>query len=429
MRAPLAHRDLLSRLLKWSTSYPYCALLHSNGIEDAAGQFDWFFAVGKESFGSDPADMTAFDAWLEANKDAHVFGVLSYDLRLQFEELDDRHVNELDQPDLAFFKAEAFVHCKGGKIHWQGVSEADLSEGLSPALEKPEFVFTSKTHPSTYAAQFERIQEMLQLGSFYEMNFCRQFTASDLSAEEGFWEKTYLDLIERQPTVQSGFFRFEAQRVLSASPERFLRRRGDRLLSEPIKGTLARSADPEEDQRLKEILGQDEKERSENVMIVDLVRNDLSRVCRPGSVQADELFSLRSLPNVHQMVSVVSGTLETDCSFSKIVEATFPMGSMTGAPKIAAMQAADQLESFRRGWYSGALGYIAPGGDFDFNVLIRTLLVNTQSAKGLVGAGGAITIESECASEFKETQWKAESIIHSLGGRIESADACSDPLP
>ena len=425
----LPHRELLSRLLKWSSCYPYCALLHSNGIEDPAGQFDWFFAVGKESFASDPVELRAFDAWLEANKDAYVFGVLSYDLRLQFETLNDRHVNELDQPDVAFFKADAYVYCKEGTIHWQGISETQLSDGLTAASKRSELIFSSKTDPSTYSAHFERIREMLQLGSFYEMNFCRHFTADDLPVGADFWERAYLDLIERQPTVQSAFFRFGVHRVLSASPERFLRRRGERLLSEPIKGTLARSKDPAEDQRLKKILSEDEKERSENVMIVDLVRNDLSRVCRPGSVQADELFSIRSLPNVHQMVSVVSGTLDADRSFSEILKATFPMGSMTGAPKIAAMQAADQMESFRRGWYSGAMGYRAPGGDFDLNVLIRTLFVNVQTAKGMVGAGGAITIGSECASEFRETQWKAESIIHSLGGRIQPKTQHSDLHP
>jgi para-aminobenzoate synthetase component 1 len=428
-RTSRPHRALLSRLLKWSSCYPYCALLHSNGIEDPAGQFDWFFAVGKESFSSDPADLKAFDEWLEANNDAYVLGVLSYDLRLQFEALNDRHVNELDQHDIAFFKADAYVYCKEGTIQWQGLSETDLSDGLVSASKQSELIFTSKTDPPTYAAHFERIREMLQLGSFYEMNFCRHFTADDLPVGADFWERAYLDLIDRQPTVQSGFFRFGAQRVLSASPERFLRRRGDRLLSEPIKGTLSRSEDPAEDQRLKRMLSEDEKERSENVMIVDLVRNDLSRVCRPGSVHAEELFSIRSLPNVHQMVSVVSGTLDSDRSFSEILQATFPMGSMTGAPKIAAMQAADQLESFRRGWYSGAMGYRAPGGDFDLNVLIRTLFVNVQTAKGMVGAGGAITVGSECASEFRETQWKAESIIHSLGGRIQLESQHSDLLP
>ena len=198
---------------------------------------------------------------------------------------------------------------------------------------------------------------------------------------------------------------------------------GNTLISEPIKGTIARSPNQEVDESNAIKLKNSEKERRENVMIVDLVRNDLSRIAKPNTVRVESLYSIRSLPKVHQMVSVISAELESNIEFTEILRSSFPMGSMTGAPKIAAMKLAEELESFRRGWYSGSVGYIEPNGDFDFNVIIRSLIVERDKNRMSTAAGGAITILSDPEMEFQESEWKVQSVLKSIGAIVASTTA------
>lgn len=212
----------------------------------------------------------------------------------------------------------------------------------------------------------------------------------------------------------ASYLRADHLHLCGASMERFLLKKGNKLISQPIKGTIQKGDSPQEDQCLIQELENSEKDRAENVMIVDLVRNDLNRICERGSVHVPELFGIYSYLQVHQMISTVEGTVAHDKTLLNIIEATFPMGSMTGAPKIAAMQQIEQLENFKRGWYSGAVGYVTPDQDFDFNVVIRTVLCNTKSKTLNYNAGGAITIDSVAESEWKEVKLKTKAITSIL---------------
>ncbi len=413
----IAVEQLLAAAIHW----PCAALLHSGDQRDPYGEYDWLFAVGNHSHIQDQADLLAFDRWLESHPEAFRFGVLSYDLRLQLEHLPDQHQQEQLLPDVAFFKADVVVSCKNGVIRWErGSSEQLWGTSAPDALEPQSVSWTFRTgmERKQYLKAFEAVQELLQQGELYEMNLCRPFWSELPNEVAQQTERLFLHMLRTNPAMQSGYFRCGDNVVISSSPERFLQRKGKQLLSEPIKGTAARHSDPKEDHNRKEQLRNNAKERSENVMIVDLVRNDLSRLCKAGSVVVDELFAIRTLAKVHQMVSIVRGQLEAEVPFSKILEATYPMGSMTGAPKVAAMREIDHLEVFRRGWYSGSLGYFSPHNTFDFNVLIRSLAMNRNKGLALVGAGGAITIQSEAEAEFHETELKAISTIEAMGATV-----------
>ncbi|NRB65024.1 MAG: anthranilate synthase component I family protein, partial [Saprospiraceae bacterium] len=203
--------------------------------------------------------------------------------------------------------------------------------------------------------------------------------------------------------------------MLCASPERFLRKRNDVLISQPIKGTRSRGLTPQEDEALKQDLMNSQKDRSEHVMIVDLVRNDLARSSLTGSVQVSELYGIYSFAQVHQMISTIQSRLRPDIPLVEAIRNAFPMGSMTGAPKIKAMELIDQLESTKRSIYSGAIGYISPEGDFDFNVVIRTLFLRQDVGYLSFSVGGAIVYDSDPEQEYQECMWKAKAILETLG--------------
>jgi para-aminobenzoate synthetase component I len=229
---------------------------------------------------------------------------------------------------------------------------------------------------------------------------------------------TFLLLNRNNPAPFSCFYRYNNKYLLSSSPERFLAKRGQTLVSQPIKGTIKRGCTPEEDQALKDQLFHDPKERSENVMIVDLVRNDLSRTARDGSVKVKELFGIYTYTYVHQMISTIESTLGENVHFTDAIRECFPMGSMTGAPKVRAMQIIEACEATRRGLYSGAVGYISPTRDFDFNVIIRSILYNGDDQYVSFMAGSAITAASDPEKEFSECLLKAASMAKTLNADL-----------
>ena len=210
------------------------------------------------------------------------------------------------------------------------------------------------------------------------------------------------------------YFRNNTQHLLSASPERYLRKEGTKVISQPIKGTAKRSVDTNEDEQSKLNLVHNEKERSENIMIVDLVRNDLSQTATKGSVQVEELCQPYTFKQVHQMISTVISEVEPSTSPIEILRTTFPMGSMTGAPKISAMQIIEELEETKRGLYSGAVGYFTPTNDFDFNVVIRSILYNATNDYLSFSVGSAITSLSDPAMEYEECLLKAKAMFEVL---------------
>jgi para-aminobenzoate synthetase component I len=221
--------------------------------------------------------------------------------------------------------------------------------------------------------------------------------------------------VAASPNPLAAMYKFNNRYCICASPERYLQRKGNTILSQPIKGTSKRDlADPVNDAINKQYLLTSQKEKSENVMVVDLVRNDLSKVCVESSVKVDELFGVYSFPQVHQMISTVSGVVNENINWIDAVKATFPMGSMTGAPKKKVMELIDQYEQTKRGLFSGALGYIKPNGDFDFNVVIRSILYNDDTNYLSFQAGSGITFYSDAEKEYEECLLKAAAMLKIL---------------
>lgn len=347
-----------------------------------------------------------------------VCGFLGYDLKNDLEKLSSENTDCIDTPEASFFEAELRVKFQNGTL----VCDADDAEKGEKflALFEKSASFDHKQidvcpEPSTteqdYLAAANSFKDHLQRGDIYEANYCIQFTADcpDFNPYSGFyslWQKTEAPF--------SVFAKLGDFFVMSGSPERYLKREGSRLISQPIKGTAKRSIDPILDEKSKTDLPLDPKEQSENVMIVDLVRNDLSRVAARGSVHVSELFGVYSFKTVHHLISTVEAELREGLDSWDAIKATFPMGSMTGAPKISAMKLIDKYENFKRGAYSGGFGVMHPNGDFDFNVLIRTLFFENNTKKLAFGVGSAITIQADPIKEYRECLLKAEALMQSL---------------
>ncbi|MBL4592808.1 MAG: aminodeoxychorismate synthase component I, partial [Flavobacteriales bacterium] len=274
-----------------------------------------------------------------------------------------------------------------------------------------------KTTKEDYLKNVKALKKHIQLGDIYEINYCQEYFADPDSYRDVKISPIdiYIKLNQKSPTPFSCFVKCEDKYLMSASPERFINKKGNKIISEPIKGTIKRGETEQEDEDLKEQLFNDSKERSENVMIVDLVRNDLSKIANDNSVKVDELCGIYTFPQVHQMISTVSAEVKENIDFDQIIKATFPMGSMTGAPKIRAMELIEKYEKTKRGLYSGTIGYIDDKGDFDFNVVIRSILYNKENNYLSFIVGGAITNQSDAEKEYDECLLKAKAMLEVLG--------------
>jgi para-aminobenzoate synthetase component I len=350
-------------------------------------------------------------------KTGWLFGHLGYDLKNETERVYSLHPDKIRFPDLFFFEPEIIVRLNGNEI----VIEADEPEKVFKVIEAlpPYPASAVKTLPTTgpvirsriskeeYLAIILQLKQHILHGDCYEINFCQEFFTESFIDPLAVYKK----LSHLSPNPFSALYKVNDQWLICASPERFLKKQGNTILSQPIKGTAKRiEGNEKKDQLSKEDLWRSAKDRSENVMVVDLVRNDLAKVCEEGTVKVDELYGIYSFPQVHQMISTISGELKEDISFTDIIKATFPMGSMTGAPKKRVMELIEQYEKTKRGIFSGAVGYIAPGGDFDFNVVIRSILYNALSGYLSFQAGSGITFYSDPEKEWEECMLKAEAI-------------------
>jgi para-aminobenzoate synthetase component 1 len=275
----------------------------------------------------------------------------------------------------------------------------------------PQFNIRQRISKSDYLLKVGAMRDHIQRGDIYEANFCMEFYAENAEIEP-FEIYQKLNSISKPPFA--AFFRNNNGYILSASPERYLKKSGNKLISQPIKGTARRSIDPIEDQTIKLQLVASEKERAENIMIVDLVRNDLSKTAARGSVEVEELCGVNTFRQVHHLVSTVVSELATGFSSVDAIRTTFPMGSMTGAPKISAMNIIEKLEETKRGVYSGSVGYFTPEGDFDFNVIIRSILYNKQQKYVSFSVGSAITSEASAEAEYEECMLKARAMLEVL---------------
>lgn len=357
---------------------------------------------------------TALEALNEfmGKKKSWLFGHLAYDLKNELENLQSVHPDNIQFPDLYFFEPEVLIKFDDQQMEieaadpdlvWRQINET-VQEVVEPASAVQ---INQRFTREEYVDTVKRLKNHILRGDCYEINFCQEFYVQ-MKLEP---VQVYNKLASLSPNPFSAFYRINDQWLICASPERFLRRKGNELISQPIKGTSRRVLhDLELDLLSREALLNSEKDRSENVMVVDLVRNDLSRVCEEASVTVDELFGVYSFPQVHQMISTVSGVVKEDLGFADIIRASFPMGSMTGAPKKKVMELIEQYERTRRGIFSGAVGYIDPNGDFDLNVVIRSIMYNAATHDVSIQAGSGITFYSEPEQEWEECLMKVEAM-------------------
>ena len=340
------------------------------------------------------------------------FGHLSYELKNTIHNFPFAKEDRIGFPTCFFFEPQFLLLLKLNELVIHTTDPDAVFEELMTTVEfqssASSVSVTPRLSKEAYLARVEEIQKHILLGDCYEVNFCTEFF-SEQAVIDPFL--LYRELIAASPNPYAAFYRVNDQFLLCASPERFLQKTGENIISQPMKGTIRREpGDTAKDELLKEELRHSAKDQAENVMVVDLVRNDLTKICRNPTVKVDELFGVYSYPRVHQMISTISGQLREDTSFGNIIEATFPMGSMTGAPKRRVMELIDEYEPVARGIFSGTVGYIDPAGDFDLNVVIRSLMYNASSKYLSYQVGSGITFYSNPHCEWEECLLKAEAI-------------------
>ena len=343
---------------------------------------------------------------------------MSYDLKNDIENLESTNFDGLQFPDLQFFQPEKLIFIVGNSItfkYLKNVSseiESDFkeinSEWISDAaLPSKNINIQFRIKEKEYLKKVTQVLKHIHRGDIYEANFCMELFSENSSLDP---LETFKKLNEISKPPFATFLKIDDHFLLSATPERYLKKTGTKIISQPIKGTAKRSNSKTEDQILKENLANDPKEKAENVMIVDLVRNDLTHFAQKGSVKVEELCAIYSFKQVHQMISTITAEVSSTINPVDIIKKSYPMGSMTGAPKIAAMQIIETLEETKRGLYSGAVGYFTPQGDFDFNVIIRSILYNKKNKYISFSVGSAITALSDPKKELEECLLKAKAM-------------------
>ena len=412
---PLAFKK---QLLDWSQQFREVVFMDSNDYPQEFSSYDAVLAV--DAFTLIQTDYhNAFEdlqQYQQTTKD-WLFGYLSYDLKNDSEDLQSDNFDGLAFPDLFFFQPKKLFFLKGNQLTIQYLNlcddEVEIDYKEITELATIEFEKTQSTEVKARFSKNEYIQkattflEHIHRGDIYEANFCMEFYAENATINP--LEKfNKLNAISQTPFAV--YFKNNNHFLLSATPERYLRKEGETLISQPIKGTAKRFSDPKEDELAKLNLASDPKERSENIMITDLVRNDLSRTAQKGTVEVKELCGIYSFQQVHQMISTITSKLDAKHSLIDVLKLTFPMGSMTGAPKISAMKIIEELEETKRGLYSGAIGYFSPNGDFDFNVVIRSILYNQEKKYLSFSVGSAITALSDPEKEYEECLLKAKAM-------------------
>ena len=410
-------QEFKQKALQWSAQFDSACYLDSNNFNDPYSKFDTLIAAGAKHEIS-ASTGTAF-ATLTAFREKHpgwMTGFFSYDLKNEIEKLSTTHPNNTGFPDLYFFVPEHILVIKGNEI--EIISDdaesifSNIQQQILPVYQSNTITLKSRFTKDDYISVAEKIKAHITRGDIYVTNFCQEFFAENAGINP---VAVFLQLNQISPNPFAVFYKWKDNYIICASPERFLAKRGSKLISQPIKGTAKRGDSTEEDETIKQQLRTHAKELQENVMIVDLVRNDLTHSAKPGTVKTEELFGIYTFNQVHQMISTVVCELRDDVTPVQAICNTFPMGSMTGAPKISSMRLMDQYERSRRGVYSGAVGYFSPGGDFDFNVVIRTLLYNATEKYLSFHAGSAITYYADTEKEYEECLLKAKAILEVLG--------------
>jgi para-aminobenzoate synthetase component 1 len=407
-------KNFINKALQFADKETHAIYLNPNSYEypHSAFQHILAFGVARELNKDQSNHFETLKEFLADNKD-WAFGYFSYDLKNEIENLESKKSDNLNFPLIDFFIPKHIIFFNECEIEIlseepETIVENILKEHLtaSPSF-KGSISLQQKISREHYIEKIKKIQELILEGEIYETNFCMEYFAENVDLDP---LSTYHHLNRISPMPFSSYLKINDQYVICASPERFLKKENLQLISQPIKGTAKRGINTETDALIKEQLSGNQKERSENIMIVDLVRNDLSRSAIPGSVVVEELCRIYSFPMVHQMISTVTATLETTSNAIEVICNAFPMGSMTGAPKVRAMQLIEKFEESYRGVFSGSIGYFTPEIDFDFNVVIRSILYNKKTRYLSFQAGSAITYYAEAEKEYEECSIKTSAI-------------------
>jgi para-aminobenzoate synthetase component 1 len=411
-------KDFKTQLVSWAQQYEEIVWLDSNQRLHSHATYDAVLAV--DAFTGIQTDaLNGFEKlkdYQEVTKD-WIFGYLSYDLKNDIEPLSSENFDGLNFPDLYFFQPKKlflfkdksvtikYLNCICDEVESDLVTISSFSKTAESKVSN-NIKIESRVSKASYLEKVTAMLSHIKRGDIYEANFCQEFYAiAQLNPLE-----TYFSLNSISQTPFATFLKNGNQFLLSSSPERFIKKEGSIITSQPIKGTTRRSDNSNEDEDLKFALKNDQKERSENIMIVDLVRNDLSKIAKKGTVKVTELCEIHSFKQVHHMISTVEAEVLPTVSAVGVIAAAFPMGSMTGAPKISAMTIIEELEETKRGVYSGAVGYFSPQGDFDFNVVIRSILYNASNSYVSFSVGSAITSKSTPEKEYEECLVKAKAM-------------------
>jgi para-aminobenzoate synthetase component 1 len=407
-------------MLSWANRFNISCFLDNNQYSFPLHSQECLLGAGSRHIlpAGDTDHLEALNGFI-CNHQDWIFGHLSYDLKNSIHGLTGTYEGYIDFPEINFFVPEIVIKLDNSRIEIGSCSN-DHELVFSAIMDEIDSIIPRPIIPDIrqrltekeYVAIIETIRQHIVRGDCYELNYCMEFYAkgAEISPLD-----VFASLSVVSPNPFSAYYRYNDQYLLCASPERYIRKLGNKIFSQPIKGTISRATGSDAvDQQRKDELYNSAKDRSENVMVVDLVRNDLAMVCEGGSVKVDELFGVYSFPQVHQMISTISGELKEGTTISDIFRYTFPMGSMTGAPKRRVMELIEKYEKTKRGLFSGAVGYISPERDMDFNVVIRSILYNAASQYLSFPVGSGITYYSNAAKEYEECLLKAEAMFRAL---------------
>ncbi|OEK01232.1 hypothetical protein BFP97_06785 [Roseivirga sp. 4D4] len=414
----ISRDEFILKALNWANEHSHFAYFNNNQVNYPHEGFHHVLAIGAHSKlasteGSIFNDLRTFLEGITTSDTSNdwLVGYLGYDLKNEIEKLTSTNVDRLGFPQTQFFNPTHLLHFRGNHLEIESKQEGILETILDIQVTLIESELT-EPKPSVskdqYLSNVDRLRQHIEEGDCYEVNYCQEFHG-DVHRLNPIG--LYHSLNAISPNPFSCLQKFGEHYIISASPERFMKKEGQTIISQPIKGTRPRSNNSNEDIRLKTDLRNDPKEQAENMMIVDLVRNDLARTAKTGSVKVEEIFGIYSFPQVHQMISTITSEIRDDIDAVEVIEKAFPMGSMTGAPKVKVMELIEKYENTKRGPFSGAAGYFDGSESFDFNVLIRSLFINQETGKYAFQVGGAITYDSIPEKEYEECLVKAKAIF------------------
>lgn len=415
------------QMLNWANRFGICCFMDNHQYKNKYSVYDCIAAANAaDVFLPQENKLLQLAAFTQKHRNNWLFGHVCYDIKNEVEDLTTSHDDKLCFPDLFFFQPKDVLFLQGNVLTIECTDE--MPEQIYKSMTEDSFAnhlsgdknirLQQRILKEEYIAIINKIKQHILRGDCYELNFCGEFFSEDCIINP---IEVYQQLSQVSPSPFAAFYKLNNKYVLCASPERFMQKQNNRLISQPIKGTTKRNIENKMlDDDLKQHLQNSKKDKIENVMITDLVRNDMSKICRRGSVKVNELFGVYSYPQVHQMITTVEGEVDENLNLSDALKALFPMGSMTGAPKRKVMQLIDNYERSKRGLYSGSMGYITPGNNWDFNVVIRSILYNASNRYLSFQTGSAITFGSNAEEEYNECLLKAEAMMNVLARKQES---------